>query len=210
MCSTDAQNMLSVHSSLLEGYNFSYQGILGIWEGFRPSRPQISAPHPTPRIPQRSLLLDTTQNALSNLLAESQQQGRSHSRLADKRRSQAFVDSPGSEEFSTVVATLLAENDPDRTPWRPAVPTGKLAQRRLAVDLCGWSLAEEDLAAAVKKWEKEHKYSQAACWLVFTRKYKAAVDVLMRSKGRALFFCCYCKVQVLILADWLFSIQWLV
>jgi WD repeat-containing protein mio len=45
-------------------------------------------------------------------------------------------------------------------------------------------LAEEDLNSAVKRWEKDHKYSQAACWLVFTKKYKAAVELLMRSKGR--------------------------
>ena len=98
------------------------------------------------------------------------------------RATLALIDSP-SEEFSSVVATLLAENDPERTPWKPAVATNKTAQRRLALHLCGWSLAEEDLAAAVKRWEKEHRYSQAACWLVFTRKYKAAVDLLMRSKG---------------------------
>ena len=96
-----------------------------------------------------------------------------------------MIDSP-SEEFSSVVATILAENDPERTPWKPAVSTGKLAQRRLALHLCGWSLAEEDLASAIKRWEKEHKYSQAACWLVFTKKHKAAVDLLMRSKGQSL------------------------
>lgn len=150
--------MLSIHSSLLEGYNFSYQGILGIWEGFRPSRPQITAPHPTPRLPQRSLLLpDTTQNALSGLFSEVRSRSR---QTSDKlRKGQNTTDSGGpSEEFSNAVATLLAENDPERTTtWRPAVPTNKPAQRRLALDLCGWSLAEEDLAAAVKKWEREHR-----------------------------------------------------
>lgn len=177
----DTQNLLAVHSSLLDGYNFSYHGILGIWEGFRPSRPHPSAPHPTPRIAPRSLLLETPQTSLSNLISESQQP-RSRSRQAEKRKSQAIPDGP-SEEFSSVVATLLSESDPERTTWRPAVSTSKPAQRRFALDLCGWSLAEEDLASAVKRWEKEHKYSQAACWLVFTRKYKAAVDLLMRSKG---------------------------
>ena len=33
------------------------------------------------------------------------------------------------------------------------------------------------------RWEKEHKYSQAACWLVFTRQYKAAIELLLRSRG---------------------------
>ncbi|KAI0338210.1 hypothetical protein BDW22DRAFT_1487781 [Trametopsis cervina] len=178
-----AQNLLSVHSSLLEGYNFSYQGVIGVWEGFRPAHPQISAPHPTPRIPQRSLLLETAQTQLSNLISEAQHTW-PRSRQADSSRSRPLTDGP-SEEFANVVATLLAENDPERPPWKPAVTTTRLAQRRLALDLCGWSLAEEDLASAVKRWEKEHKYSQAACWLVFTKKYKAAVDLLMRSKDES-------------------------
>ncbi|KAI0699585.1 hypothetical protein BC835DRAFT_1267644 [Cytidiella melzeri] len=178
-----ARNLLSVHSSVLEGYNFSYQGILGIWEGFRPTQPQISAPHPTPRIPQRSLLLETPHTQLSTLFSETHH-SRSHSRQPDSRNHRTMADG-SSEEFSGVVAALLAENDPDRTLWKPAVSTNKLAQRRLALDLCGWSLAEEHLAIAVKRWEKEHQYSQAACWLVFTKKYKAAVDLLMRSKDES-------------------------
>jgi WD repeat-containing protein mio len=178
----DARNLLSVHSSLLDGYNFSYQGILGIWEGFRPSRPEISAPHPTPRLPQRSLLLEPPQTQLSSLLSDAQHL-RSRSRQPENRN-RSFTEGPSSEEFSNVVATLLAENDPERTAWKPAVSTTKPEQRRLALDLCGWSLAEEDLNSAVKRWEKDHKYSQAACWLVFTKKYKAAVELLMRSKGR--------------------------
>ena len=51
------------------------------------------------------------------------------------------------------------------------------------LQLVGWSLAEEDLEKAVKRWEREHKNAQAACWLVFTKQYKLATDVLMRSKG---------------------------
>ncbi|KAI0093092.1 hypothetical protein BDY19DRAFT_883102 [Irpex rosettiformis] len=178
-----ARELLSLHSSLLEGYNFSYQGILGIWEGFRPTRPQITAPHPTPRLPQRSLLLDTPQTSLSSLLSEIQHT-RSRSLQPNDRNTRILSDEPV-EEFSSVVESLLTENDLERTPWKPAVSTNKPAQRRLALDLCGWSLAEEDLNRAVKRWEKEHRYSQAACWLVFTKKYKSAIDLLMRSKDES-------------------------
>lgn len=34
------------------------------------------------------------------------------------------------------------------------------------------------------RWEKEGKHSRAACWLVFTRQYSKAVELLMRSKGK--------------------------
>lgn len=132
-------------------------------------------------MPQRSLLLDTPQASLSSLLSEAQHM-RSRSLQSDNRSPQILNDGPV-EEFSSVVETLLSENDMERLPWKPAVSTHKPAQRRLALDLCGWSLAEEDLNSAVKRWEKEHKYSQAACWLVFTKKFKLAIDLLMRSKG---------------------------
>ena len=33
------------------------------------------------------------------------------------------------------------------------------------------------------RWENEGHLSRAACWLVFTRQYSKAVDILMRSDG---------------------------
>ena len=48
--------------------------------------------------------------------------------------------------------------------------------------MCVWSLAEDDLARAVKRWEKEHRHTQAACWLVFTKRYRLAVELLMRKE----------------------------
>lgn len=77
----------------------------------------------------------------------------------------------------------MAEKLPGHTSWKPAVQTNRLAQRQMALYMCAWSLADEDLALAVRRWEKEHRHTQAACWLVFTKQYRAAVDLLMRSKG---------------------------
>lgn len=174
----DSQRLLSVSPTLLDGYNFSYQGILGIWEGFPPSQSRMTVPHPTPRM--RSLLLDMPQTSISNLIADAKQ-SRSRSRQPETRHTRP-VDA-NQEEFTYVVSTLLNENDRDRSTWKPGVATSKLGQRQLALDLCGWSLAEEDLATAVKRWEKDNKHSQAACWLVFTKNHRAAVELLMRSKG---------------------------
>lgn len=176
------QSLLSAPLSALDGYNFSYQGIIGIWEGFRPSRSHLSN-HQTPRMGQRGLLLDIPPNPVSNLLLE-QHHPRSRSRQGDGRRPKGGTDTPH-DEFSAAVATLLSEKLPNHTSWKPAVNTNRLAQRQLALYMCAWSLADEDLAHAVRRWEKEHRHTQAACWLVFTKQYRAAVDVLMRSKDEA-------------------------
>lgn len=87
------------------------------------------------------------------------------------------------DEFAGAVATLLAEKLPNHAAWKPAVHTNRLAQRQLALYMCAWSLAEDDLARAVRRWEKEHRHTQAACWLVFTKQYRGAVEILMRSKS---------------------------
>jgi hypothetical protein len=48
--------------------------------------------------------------------------------------------------------------------------------------LCGWSVGEEDLNHEIRRWEREGQQSRAACWLVFTRQYQRALELLMRSK----------------------------
>jgi hypothetical protein len=35
----------------------------------------------------------------------------------------------------------------------------------------------------IRSWEREGKHSRAACWLVFTRQFSKAIELLMRSKG---------------------------
>ncbi|KAH9932531.1 uncharacterized protein B0H18DRAFT_1083268 [Fomitopsis serialis] len=129
-----SQYLLSKPAPRVEGFNFSCQGLLGIWEGFPSSHPQVS----------------TSTNTTPRVMA---------------RRSR---------------------NDLDTTSWKPAVMTSRLVQRHLALHLCGWSLAEDDLLQAIKRWEKEGRHSQAACWLIFTDRSKAAVDLLMRSEDESL------------------------
>ncbi|THH28339.1 hypothetical protein EUX98_g5852 [Antrodiella citrinella] len=186
-----AQRLLSVPPSEVEGYSFNYRGILSIWDGFRPSHFLYSV-HPTPRLPHRSLLLETQPpqpQALSSLALQESHAHRtrsgSGSRHTGGRRHSKGPSESVPEDYVNAIGTLLGRKEHGKGAWKPAVATAKLAQRQLALYLCGWSLAEEDLASAVKRWEKEHKHSQAACWLVFTKQYKAAIELLMRSKDEA-------------------------
>ncbi|KAI0071900.1 hypothetical protein K474DRAFT_1629835 [Panus rudis PR-1116 ss-1] len=190
------QQLMSYPTSLVEGYNFAYQGIWGIWDGFRPSQTHISA-HPTPRVPHRNLLDPPT--TLASALNLDMKRTRSGSRHGGggsggggsggaRRRSRPPSDVIIPDEFLGAIAVLNSRKESTGvdggggSSWQPSVPTAKLSQRQLALYLCGWNLAEEDLTYAIKRWEKEHRHSQAACWLVFTKQYKAAIDVLMRSK----------------------------
>lgn len=49
----------------------------------------------------------------------------------------------------------------------------------------GTALPTSDIVGLnVRRWEKDGKYSRAACWLVFTRQFTRAIELLMRSEGR--------------------------
>jgi hypothetical protein len=68
--------------------------------------------------------------------------------------------------------------------WRPPSETNKLTQRQVALQLCGWSLKEDELNAVIRVWEKEGRWSRAACWLVFTKQFGKAVLALPGERTR--------------------------
>lgn len=156
-------------------WHFSYREIVGVWKGFRPSRPYVSA------YPTSGLLLDVPLDIVSNLLLESHRP-RSWSRQTDRQQGKTSSEMP-LYEFASAVATLLTEKLPNHVLWKLMVHTNRLAQGRLALHMGARGLAGDDLERAVKQWEKEHRHTQAACWLVFTEQYRAAIELLMRSKG---------------------------
>ncbi|KAG9316819.1 hypothetical protein JVU11DRAFT_2885 [Chiua virens] len=127
-----------IPTSRIHGYDFSNQGLMGIWEG---SASTLGLP---------------------------------------SAFSQSFEDlSYG--DFNAAIAAILSRYGLERTTWSPALRTNKCSQRELALQLCGWYLGDE-LPNAIKKWEKDGQQSRAACWLVFTRQYTRALELLMRSK----------------------------
>ena len=132
----------------MEGYNFAYQGILGIWEGIRPVIPHFSA-NPTPRIPSRGLLFD---NAPTSIYGHDFDSRRYHSKSRLSGRGRSLPPPEHShDDFLDAVVTINSRRDSGHTSWQPAVSTRKLAQRQLGLYLCGWSLAEHDLTHAIKR-----------------------------------------------------------
>lgn len=146
---TDAQQTLSFPSPLIEGYSFSYHGILGVWEGFRPLHAHISA-QPTPRIPQRGLLLDAPPPTPPHVAHDSHRH-RGESRHTTQQSSRPPPDDQD-DDFLAAISILNARKDSGQSDWRPPVATAKLGQRQLALYLCGWSLADGDLGNAIKKY----------------------------------------------------------
>ena len=134
----------------LYGYDFSYQGLLGIWEGFNPSSApvhmqQVSEDTPIPS--QRSLLLDLPVGQVHHALAGGTGSG-SHENHSSHRS-----HSPADDFFGSWSAALhsLSARRRDHSSWKPTVPTDKLIQRQIALQVCGWSVREEELSASVKK-----------------------------------------------------------
>ncbi|KAI0746113.1 hypothetical protein C8Q76DRAFT_852601 [Earliella scabrosa] len=179
------QRLMSSPSPVIEGYNFAYQGLSGIWEGFKPIHPSPRSGQPTPRMPARSALFDAASPLLAPLNLEVPHH-RSSSKHTGRKRSQVPA-STLPEDFLIAIDELNARcgSMESGVGWKPSVATARLSQRRFALQLCGWSLAQDTLARAIRRWEQENKHSQAACWLVFTEQHKQAIDMLMRSKDES-------------------------
>jgi len=136
---TDARQMLEGPAIRLNGYNFANQGIQGIWEGFLPSITD-TAPSSSP---QAGPLLDP-------LVVEGVQ---SISR-SQSRRGKPRADMPS--DFAAALLLLSAYHKTDTAAlesadWKPTVSTAMLTQRRFALQLCGWSLKNEDISAVINQ-----------------------------------------------------------
>ncbi|KAI9507918.1 hypothetical protein F5148DRAFT_1276009 [Russula earlei] len=164
----DARRMLEGPAIRLNGYNFANQGILGIWEGFDSSIPEAA--------PSNSFLLDPLVVEGISSMSRTQSRRGKHSVVVPSDFTAALLLLSASAYHKTDAATL------ESTEWKPTVSTAKLVQRRFALQLCGWSLKNEDISAVINKWEKDGRQSQAACWLVFLGRHNKAIDILMRSK----------------------------
>lgn len=133
----------------LYGYDFSYQGLLGIWEGFNPSSVPVhmqNISEDTPIPGQLSLLLDLPVGQVHTRAGSTGSGG--HENHASHRS-----HSPADDLFGSWSAALhsLAVRRRDHSSWKPTVPTDKLLQRQIALQVCGWSVRGEELSAAVKR-----------------------------------------------------------
>ncbi|KAF8624642.1 hypothetical protein AX15_005795 [Amanita polypyramis BW_CC] len=92
------------------------------------------------------------------------------------------------QAYQTALRDILvrsSRSDVDVRCWKPGVATQKALQRQVAMLLCGWSVNEDELIGAIRRWEKEGSFPRAACWLVFMKQYNKAVELLMRSNDEA-------------------------
>lgn len=134
----------------LHGYDFSYQGLLGIWEGFNPSSaPMQTFGEDTPVPGQRSLLLDLPVAQVHHSRMSSAGNGGHERHRSQRSRSPAADDLFGS--WSAALQSLATRRGIDRSSWKLTLPTNKLVQRQIALQVCGWSLREEELKTAVER-----------------------------------------------------------
>ena len=55
------------------------------------------------------------------------------------------------DEYTTVLDALCSKTGDTGGRWKPSTPTSKAAQRRMCLQLVGWSLREEELNHAISK-----------------------------------------------------------
>ncbi|KAH8119136.1 WD40 repeat-like protein [Phellopilus nigrolimitatus] len=173
----DSKHLLTFGTSKIHGIDFSYQGILGIWEGLEASASQevvslldsldLAAPSETSSI----TLNDSGPSVDVNASL------RPHLTSSKNHR----PDDGFHGNYTAALNTLNSRSNADKSMWRPTVHTDKNPQRRLALALCNWRVGEEEFL----RWEKEGKHSQAACWLLFTNQGGRAIEMLMRSKNES-------------------------
>jgi WD repeat-containing protein mio len=127
----DLHDFLTIPTPIVHGYDFGYQGLLGVWEGSIPNLPM-----------SHQSLSDPSPNT-------------TNSPYHDRRSSRHADDhSGGSGNFHAALSALLARRvgTGDMRSWKPGVATVKGVQRQVALLMCGWCLREEEMMVTIRKW----------------------------------------------------------
>lgn len=135
----DSREIACSPTSRIHGYDFSNQGLMGIWEGFQ-ALPQSSEPRDS-----TSLLNDIHSAAPAFESSSASTLG------LPSTFSQSFEDlSYG--DFNAAITAILSRQGIEKTSWSPTLRTNKSAQRELALQLCGWYLREDEFSDAITKY----------------------------------------------------------
>jgi hypothetical protein len=129
---TDSKDLFSSPTPVVHGFDFSGQGLIGIWEGFNPSSDssEPESPRSLPKLFPKSLL--------GSRVAHGSKVGSSQDRSSQE-------DMRGS--FHAAITALAARY---ASPWKSSTVTSREVQRQVALHLCGWNLNEDELASRLK------------------------------------------------------------
>ena len=155
---TDSRQILEPSKPRLSPHDFSGQGVLGIWEGGLPTSTPRRLVDPTPASPMAG------GKSITDHVKSASNDGRSSSKTSSivsssRRGSRLLLDTnPLSastvvqeDDYSAALNALCLKTGDTGGRWKPGVPTSKMAQRRMCLQLVGWSLREEELNHAVNK-----------------------------------------------------------
>lgn len=124
----------------MHGFDFAYQGLLGIWEGLDAAPQQDNSSSADGK---DQLGASDATSLVSVDLALNPDGAPSTRTKHNSRRSHSPADMFHGN-YHAALNSLNSRRDLDRSVWKPTVSTTKLAHRRLALALCDWKVGEEE------------------------------------------------------------------
>ena len=137
----DSKHLLTFGSAKIHGFDFSYQGVLGIWNGL-----EVTSSQEVVSLLEGLDLASPSESSSSTLVGvepilDAGPSIRSH--FASRRNRKAGDGFHGN--YSAALNMLNSRSYLDKSTWKPTIHTDKTQQRRLALALCNWKVGEDEL-----------------------------------------------------------------
>ena len=154
----DSKQTLEPPKQKLSSYDFRGQGVLGIWEG---GLQTSTSRRPVDSIPVSPMAgVKSIADHVKSVSGDGRSSSKSRELVSSSRRGSRLLLDTNPLSASTVVqeddysaalnALCLKAGDPGGG-WKPGVSTSRMAQRRMCLQLVGWSLREEELDHAINR-----------------------------------------------------------
>ncbi|KAG8931547.1 hypothetical protein FRC02_002535 [Tulasnella sp. 418] len=171
----------------VNGFDFSYQGLLGIWDGLASSYSTES--RLVHAIDTAAPINERLQDDAQVSPQYSQPYGRRSAELP--RRDSSIPEMSGhvigydaTLEILNSIRRSRANRESGIGMGYPEIdiPTNKLQRRKLGLALCDWDLTKDGFVNEITNWVHRGENTRAACWAVLIKDYDGAIDHLIRSK----------------------------